>query len=197
LTSSDVEIVDSRRLGGAFVLDQVWERLGIGAALRSTAPGRRINAEPVERICFALVVQRCLESASKLAAARWAQERVAIGGCPTFDDDADDAAMDFLRDALSEIAERIFASTANLLNLSCDIIFVNTSSTYFERDVADGEADLDLAGGTMESSAPVNGSDASGPVERASAGSTSIPRTTDPTLPGGHPLRASGLCPAG
>ena len=30
-------------------------------------------------------------------------------------------------------------------NLSCDIIFVDTSSTYFERDVADGEVDLDLA----------------------------------------------------
>jgi hypothetical protein len=194
LTSSDVEIVDSRRLGGAFVLDQMWERLGIGAALRSTASGRRINAEAVERICFALVAQRCLEPASKLAAVRWAQERVAIGGCPTFDDDA---AMDFLLDALPEIAERIFASTANLLNLSCDIIFVDTSSTYFERDVADGEADLDLAEGMMESSAPENGSDASGPVERATAGSTSIPRTTGPTFPGGHPLRASGLCLAG
>ena len=197
LTSSDVEIVDSRRLGGAFVLDQMWERLGIGAALRSTASGRRINAEAVERICFALVAQRCLEPASKLAAVPWEQERVAIGGCPTFDDDAAYAAMDFLLDALPEIAERIFASTANLLNLSCDIIFVDTSSTYFERDVADGEADLDLAEGMMESSAPEDGSDASGPVERATAGSTSIPRTTGPTFPGGHPLRASGLCLAG
>ena len=27
--TSDVQIVDSRRLGGAFVLDQLWERLGI------------------------------------------------------------------------------------------------------------------------------------------------------------------------
>jgi hypothetical protein len=178
----------------------MWERLGIGAALRSTASGRRINAEAVERICFAPVAQRCLEPASKLAAVRWAQERVAIGGCPTFDDDAAYAAyaaMDFLLDALPEIAERIFAGTANLLNLSCDIIFVDTSSTYFEHDVADGEADLDLAEGMMESSAPENGSDASGPVERATAGSTSIPRTTGPTFPGGHPLRASGLCPAG
>src|ERR1035437_9361116 len=66
LTSSDVEIVDSRRLGGAFVLDQMWGRLGIGAALRSTASGRRINAEAVERICFALVAQRSEEHTSEL-----------------------------------------------------------------------------------------------------------------------------------
>ena len=104
---SDVEIVDSRRLGGAFVLDQMWERLGIGAALRSTASGRRIDADAVERICFALVAQRCLEPASKLAAVRWSQERVALNGCPDFDDQAAYAAMDFLLGALPEIAERI------------------------------------------------------------------------------------------
>jgi hypothetical protein len=40
--------------------------------------------------------------------------------------------MDFLLAALGEITERSFASTARLLNLSCDIIFVDTSSTYFE-----------------------------------------------------------------
>jgi len=82
LASSISRVLDP--IGGAFVLDQMWERLGIGAALRSTASGRRINAEAVERICFALVAQRCLAPASKLAAVRWAQERVAIGGCPTF-----------------------------------------------------------------------------------------------------------------
>jgi len=139
VASAEVEIVDSRRLGGAFVLDQLWDRLGIAEALRSEAKGRRIDADTVERICFALVAQRCLEPASKLAAVRWAQERVALVGCPEFDDQAAYAAMDFLLASLPEIAERIFSATANLLNLSCDIIFVDTSSTYFERDVADGE----------------------------------------------------------
>ena len=143
--ASDVEIVDSRRLGGAFVLDRLWDRLGIADALRSAAKDRRIDADVVERICFALVAQRCLEPASKLAAVRWAKERVALVGCPEFDDQAAYAAMDFLLAALPEIAERIFSTTANLLNLSCDIIFVDTTSTYFERDVADGESDLDLA----------------------------------------------------
>jgi hypothetical protein len=168
LAGSDIEIVDSRRLGGAFVLDQMWERLGISDALRSSAKGRRIDADVVERICFALVAQRCLEPASKLAAVRWAQERVALIGCPDFDDDAAYAAMDFLLAALPEIAERIFSTTANLLNLSCDIIFVDTSSTYFERDVADGEVDLDLAKGAEEKAAEqIPESDNSGPKEQA------------------------------
>ena len=168
VVSSDIEIIDSRRLGGALVLDQLWERLGIADALRSSAKGRRIDADAVERICFALVAQRCLEPASKLAAVQWAKERVALVDCPDFDDQAAYAAMDFLLAALPEIAERIFSATANLLNLSCDIIFVDTSSTYFERDVADGEDDLDLAKTAEEQAAEQKpGPDDSRPEEQA------------------------------
>ena len=184
VAASDVEIVDSRRLGGAFVLDQMWERLGIGAALRSTASGRRIDGDLVERICFALVAQRCLEPASKLAAVKWAQERVALAGCPDFDDQAAYAAMDFLLQSLPEIAERIFSSTANLLNLSCDIIFVDTTSTYFERDVADGEDDLDLAKGAEEKAAEhKSATDDSGPPERATRRFNKHSKDHRPDLP--------------
>lgn len=181
--SGDVEIVDSRRLGGVYVLDGLWERLGIAAALRSAAVGRRIDADVVERICFALVAQRCLEPASKLAAVGWARDRVAIVDCPVFDDQAAYAAMDFFLAALGEIAERIFASTANLLNLSCDIIFVDTSSTYFERDVADGEADLDLAEGTDESNDTATPDGAGGPPEAATRRFNKHSKDHRPDLP--------------
>ena len=181
--SGDVEIVDSRRLGGVYVLDRLWERLGIAAALRSAAVGRRTDADVVERICFALVAQRCLEPASKLAAVGWARDRVAIVDCPVFDDQAAYAAMDFFFAALGEIAERIFASTANLLNLSCDIIFVDTSSTYFERDVADGEADLDLAEGADESNDTATPDDAGGPPEAATRRFNKHSKDHRPDLP--------------
>ena len=130
-TTGDVEIVDSRRFGGAYVLDALWERLGIGQALHHSATGRRLDAKVAERVLFALVANRCLEPSSKLAAVRWATERVALPDCPDFDDDAAYAAMDFLLEAIDEIASQIFTTTANLLNLTCDVIFVDTSSTYF------------------------------------------------------------------
>ena len=138
----DVEVLDSRRLGGVWTLDRVWERLGIGAAIRGAAGGRRLDAETVERVIFALVAQRALEPGSKLAATRWAGERVAIEGCPGFDADAAYAGMDFLLDALGEIAVGVFDTTATLLNLSCDVIFVDTTSTYWELEGPDEVAEL-------------------------------------------------------
>ena len=105
------------------MLDALFERLGIGDALRTAAAGRRLDPEAVERILFALIAQRALEPASKLAATRWVAERVAIERCPAFDEDAAYRAMDFLLAALPEIAAAIFARTANLLEpgLRCDL----------------------------------------------------------------------------
>jgi hypothetical protein len=139
---AEVKVLDSRHLGGAWTLDRVWERLGIGAAIRRVAAGRRLDGQRVERVVFALVAQRALEPGSKLAGTRWVAERVAIEGCPGFTDDAAYAGMDFLLDALEEIAGEIFGSVAHLLNLDLDIVFVDTTSTYFELDVPDELAEL-------------------------------------------------------
>jgi hypothetical protein len=139
---TEVEIVDARRFGGAYVLDELWHRLGIAQALHAAAEGRRVDAAGVERILFALVAQRCLEPASKLACVSWTRERVALTSCPAFDDQAAYAAMDFLLGALGQITTGIFDRTANLLNLSCDVIFVDSSSTYWEVDVADEQIQL-------------------------------------------------------
>ena len=44
--------------------------------------------------------------------------------------------MDFLLAALDEIASQIFGSVPHLLNLDLDIVFVDTTSTYWECEVA-------------------------------------------------------------
>jgi hypothetical protein len=139
---AEVEVLDARPLGGAWTLDRLWERLGIGAAIRRVAEGRRLEGAAVERVCFALVAQRALEPGSKRAATGWVAGRVAIQGCPGFSDDAAYVAMDFLLDALDEIASEIFYSVAHLLNLDLDIVFVDTTSTYWQTETADELAEL-------------------------------------------------------
>jgi hypothetical protein len=138
----EVEVLDSRRVGGAWTLDRLWERLGIGAAIRRVAKRRRLDGDAVERVIFALVAQRALEPGSKLAATGWVGQRVAIEGCAGFTDDQAYRGMDFLLAALDEIAAEVFASVAHLLNLDLDIVFVDTTSTYWEVEGADQVADL-------------------------------------------------------
>jgi hypothetical protein len=143
--------------------------------------GRRLDADLVEQVLFALVANRCLEPGSKLAATHWARERVALVGCPCFDDDAPYAAMDFLLDALGEIARGIFDKTANLLNLCCDVIFVDTSSTYFERDVPDFLVELGTAEGEKE--ARKQAAEDKGPAEAATRRFSKHSKDHRPDLP--------------
>ena len=103
---------------------------------------------------FALVAQRALEPGSKLAATGWVAERVVIDGCAGFTDDAAHAAMDFLLDALAEVAAEVFAAVAHLLNLDLDIVFVDTTSTYFETEAL---AELAEDAGDDEQTNPVEG----------------------------------------
>src|SRR5918994_1535859 len=51
----EVEVLDSRRLGGAWTLDRVWERLRGGAAPRQGAARRPPDGGGVGRGVFALV----------------------------------------------------------------------------------------------------------------------------------------------
>src|SRR5512143_2480731 len=139
--AGQIEVLDSRRLGGSWVLDRLWERLGIGAAIRRVAAGRKIDGEFAERVIFALVAQRALEPGSKLACTKWVAQRVFVEGLPGFSDDAAYRAMDFLLDALNEIAAEVFGSVAHLLNLDVDLVFVDSTSTYWEVDVPDELAD--------------------------------------------------------
>jgi hypothetical protein len=130
-----LEVVGSRPLGGAWLLDALWRRLGIPAALRELLGARRF-ATDVERVLFALVANRALAPCSKLAAAEWASEDVAIPRLVRMDDDQAYRALDLLieADAEARVQEAVFFACADLLNLEVDLLFFDTTSTYFEAE---------------------------------------------------------------
>jgi hypothetical protein len=88
-------------------------------------------------VLFALVANRALCPSSKLAAARWVCEDVEIQGLPDTTDDACYRAMDFLLEIAPALEKEVFGQVANLLNLEVDLLFFDTTSTYFCRDEAD------------------------------------------------------------
>jgi transposase len=143
----DLEPIDGRDLGGVWVLDQLWNRLQIGAEIRKLArspkhrPGRRLDVALLERILFALVAGRALAPSSKLEATRWIREEVYVPGLAEVDHTSCYRAMDWLLDHLETLQETVFFAVADLLQLDVDLIFFDTTSTYFEVEHEDGELD--------------------------------------------------------
>ena len=86
---------------------------------------------------FALVANRALAPSSKLAAADWITHDVHIDGLPETSDDACYRAMDWLHDVREHLEREVFRQVANLLNLEVDLLFFDTTSTYFELDDPD------------------------------------------------------------
>ncbi|ONI91726.1 transposase [Saccharothrix sp. ALI-22-I] len=136
---------ESRPLGGSFVLDGLWRRLGIDAAIRRMLTGRRLD-ERAERILFALVANRALAPSSKLAATRWIEHDVVIDGLDTVVDEACYRAMDWLIAVAPELSRVVYDNVADLLNLEVDLLFFDTTSTYFELDEPDEPVDRDERG---------------------------------------------------
>jgi len=138
--------VSSKSLGGAWALDGLWRRLGLDELVRTALRGRRCDAVAVERVLFALVANRALDPCSKLAAGRWVERDAHVPGLPVLDEDAAYRAMDLLLEVEDVLAEQVFWATATLLDLEVDLLFFDTSSTYFERDTADDPVARDERG---------------------------------------------------
>jgi hypothetical protein len=140
--SSDLAFTESRPYGGAYVLDALWQRLGIGKILAGLAPsgrGRPRDTQATERVLFGLVASRALAPSSKLAASEWMSRDVHIDGLGEAGDDACYRAMDWLHAVRGELEKQVYYSVADLLNLEVDLLFFDTTSTYFELDEADAE----------------------------------------------------------
>jgi hypothetical protein len=139
---SDLVFLESRPFGGAFVLDALWRRLGIGKVItgldRAPRRGRPRDAAATERVLFGLVANRALAPSSKLAAAEWISSDVHIGNLPAIGEQACYRAMDWLLQIRAPLEQEIFAQVASLLNLEVDLLFF-TTSTYFELAEADEE----------------------------------------------------------
>jgi len=131
-----LEFTESRPLGGTWALDALWSRLGLGKEMRRLLKGRRLD-DSAERVLFALVANRALAPSSKLAAARWVNEDALIAGLPVTSDDACYRAMDWLLEINSELEKKVFDTLAHLLNLEVDLLFFDTTSTYFVTDDED------------------------------------------------------------
>jgi hypothetical protein len=144
-SADGLSFTESRPLGGAWVLDALWSRLGIGKEMRRLLKGRRRDSA-AERVLFALVANRALAPSSKLAASRWISEDAEITGLDAATGDACYRAMDWLLEICDDLEKEIFDSRVTLLNLEVDVLFFFTTPTYFETEDEDEPVARDQRG---------------------------------------------------
>ncbi|GAA3240605.1 hypothetical protein ACFO1B_08610 [Dactylosporangium siamense] len=93
--AASLEVIDVRTIGATWLLDALWRRLDVGAAVRAATGARRFTAG-LERALFALVAHRAVAPMSGLPAAEWVREEAAVPGLSTMDDEHVRRAMDLL-----------------------------------------------------------------------------------------------------
>jgi IS4 transposase len=183
LTSSGTTTADttgltftsSRPVGGTLVLDALWRRLGIDTAMTRLVEGRKRDPR-TERVLFALVANRALAPGSKLAAARWISRRAHIDGLAETSDDACYRAMDWLIDIAADLEKEVFWQVATLLDHEVDLLFFDTTSTYFETDEPDAPISRDARGHPIPHVPPAatedtdGGTDTDGDTDAAAEG---------------------------
>jgi len=126
----------SRGLGGPWILDQLWQKLGIQSVLERLLKTRHYQV-PVERAVFSMVANRALAPASKLKVEEWVHEDVVIDDLPEVAVQQLYRAMDFVLASEEELQREVYWSVANLLNLEVDLLYFDTTSTYFEIEEED------------------------------------------------------------
>lgn len=128
-----LKIISSRPSGGAYLLKGLWKRLNLDRCFEKILNGRS-HTSPIAEAIFAMVANRALAPSSKLAIENWAADEVYLGEHQPLQVQHCYRAMDLLLEYDESIQQEVFWATANLLNLTVDLIFFDTTNTYFEID---------------------------------------------------------------
>ncbi len=136
----NLKFISSRPSGGAHLLKSLWKRLGIDNCLGAALKDRSLTT-PVQDAIFAMVANRALAPCSKLGVEEWAEKDVHLGIENSIQVQHLYRSMDFLLKHENVIQKKVFWSAAHLMNLTVDLIFFDTTNTYFEMEDP-GESEL-------------------------------------------------------
>lgn len=131
-----LRFIRSLPMGGAYLLRKLWEGLGLHNGIVKCLKDRKFRS-PVEWAIFAMVANRALTPDSKRAVEEWVREDVFLGNEEPISLQHLYRGMDLLLENEEALQREVFFATADLLNLEVDLLFFDTTSTYFEIDEED------------------------------------------------------------
>jgi len=129
----EVKFTSCRSFGGIYLLAALWQQLHLDKILEKDLQQSKIQV-PISKAVFAMVANRCLAPSSKLAITEWIKHDVHIPDLEKVDIQVLYRAMDYLLERQEQLEKEIFWSISTLLNLEVDLLFFDTTSTYFETE---------------------------------------------------------------
>ena len=131
--SEGLEFLGARSAGGGYLLRRMWEKLGLRRVFEDSVKERQFRMS-VEHAIFAMVANRALAPSSKWTIPEWLREDAALDGIEDVEEQHCYRAMDVLHAQADAIQREVFRSVADILNLEVDLLFFDTTSTYFETE---------------------------------------------------------------
>jgi len=132
----DFKVHRSYHYGLPLLAETLWRQLGMDELLNRITEKNHLRA-PYERALLAMVANRLCEPDSKLGAwDRWLPT-VYLPSCRKLKLEQLYEAMDLLYEHAEEVEKHIFFATANLFNLTVDLIFYDTTAASFSIDQED------------------------------------------------------------
>jgi hypothetical protein len=129
----------AREWGTDLIFHNIWENLGLPATLERLLAKTDITT-PISEAIYAMVLNRISDPLSKRAVSEWASDiyhpSFAVLQLHHFY-----RALDFLIENQYFIEQDLFEKTKNLFNLDLDMVFWDTTSTYFEGEGPEGLAE--------------------------------------------------------
>jgi transposase len=132
----DFKVHRSYHYGLPLLAETLWRQLGMDELLNRITEKNHLRG-PYERALLAMVANRLCEPDSKLGAwDRWLPT-VYLPSCRKLKLEQLYEAMDLLYEHAEEVEKHIFFATANLFNLTVDLIFYDTTAASFSIDQED------------------------------------------------------------
>ena len=127
-----LEAHQTRSWGPPLIFDRLWREQRLPELISRLAVGRRF-AFDVERVTFALALQRLCEPGSDLQGSAWLRT-VEAPGFESLELQHLYRTVGFLESVRDDLEQHLFFRDRDLLSQSIDLVFIDTTSTFIYRD---------------------------------------------------------------
>lgn len=128
----DIASCSTKVWGPVLVFERLWQEQGIDTVLKQLRRGRMFQFD-IERLVFAMALQRLCSPGSDLQGSYWVQT-VEAEGFDAFDLQYFYRTCGFLNDIRYDLERELYFRDRDLFTQELDLVFLDTTSTYIYRD---------------------------------------------------------------